>query len=115
MSVGKNRTVVRQNRTEVAERVIAFLRETYPSKTAENVASDIGVSIHAVEKWLARESAPSLPTFGILAMAYGPEFVARVFPSLTWLDPVVRRRMADKLESEIAERERRLAEIGVSR
>jgi molybdopterin converting factor small subunit len=111
MSVCKNRTVVQQDRTEIAGRIVAYLREIYPTKTAEHVAADVGVTVYAVEKWLSRESAPSLSAFGIMSMIYGPEFVSRAFPKMSWLDPVVRAEKVRKLNSEIAERERQLAQL----
>jgi hypothetical protein len=111
MEMGKDRTVVRIERTEIAGRIIAYLRELYPTKTAEHVASDLNTSVSAVEKWLSRDSAPCLPLFGKMALIYGPEFVSRAFPTLTWLDPVVRAGKAEKLKAQIAADQRRLEEL----
>ncbi len=71
-------TNVCSERPDVAERVIAFLRNRYPLKTAECVAADLKTKICTAEKWLERVSAPSTWIMLRMVSAYGPEFLAAV-------------------------------------
>lgn len=111
MSVSKTGTPVREHRTQIARRIVGWLRQSYPAKTAEHVAADLKVTPEAVQKWQSRESAPSIETFAAMGEKYGPEFVLSAFPSWTWLEPLARAELTRRLENEIAERRRRIAEL----
>lgn len=91
------------DRTFVADRAIAFLRQIYPIKTAENVAADIGVSADTLAKMIERGSTPSAATFCRLILAYGPAFLAAVFPRQPrWLTEAYQREQLAALEEEQA-------------
>lgn len=99
-------------RTNVGERVIAFLRQRHPIKTADNVAADSGVPAGTVQKWLDRGSAPSVVHFARLVSAYGPDVAALAFASPpAWLDHAQRTERAAILRAEIAAREAMLARL----
>lgn len=88
-------------RTDVAERMIAFLRKRYPSKTAENVALDLGCSPETVAKMMERVTTPNAVTYGRLIFAYGPAFLVAVYPKApAWLDEAHRRERQDALRAE---------------
>lgn len=61
------------------EAVVGFLRQLYPSKTAEFVAADVGLSATTVRKWLDRGSRPSFCAFVKLVATYGPALLAVAF------------------------------------
>lgn len=94
------------------EGMSAFLRRLYPSKTAQCVADDTGLAPDSVKKWLNGEVQPNGRAVFTLVAAYGPEFLhASLRRAPAWLSAVARAEMARKLESEIVERERQLAEL----
>lgn len=74
-------------RTDAAERVGAFLRSKYPTKTAENVAADTGLGIDGIQKALDRGSVPSGLAIAAMILAYGPDFLAALLGERTpaWL------------------------------
>lgn len=87
-------------RTEKAERIIAFLRQRYPSKTADNVAADIGGSAETIQKMIDRCSTPSAITFGRMIITYGPSFLVAVYPaSPKWLSDAAQRERLAELEA----------------
>lgn len=84
-----------------AERIIGFLRQRYPTKTAENVAADLGCSADTVQKMMERCSTPNVMTFGRMILQYGPAFLAAVYPKAPkWLDEAHRREMQATLRAE---------------
>jgi hypothetical protein len=95
------------DRTNVAERIIAFLRHRYPTKTADNVAADLGCSSETVTKMMDRMTTPNAVTFGRMILTYGPAFLIAVYPKApTWLDEAHRRERREVLRAE----QRRLQE-----
>lgn len=97
---GSDQTDVAQ-RIAKAERIIAFLRQRYPSKTADNVAADLGCSADTVQKMMDRCSTPNVMTFGRMILQYGPAFLAAVYPKAPqWLDEAHRREMQAALRAE---------------
>lgn len=104
--------VSEDSRTTVAERIVAFLRETHPAKTAEHVAFEIGIGAPTVAKWLDRGSAPSGWAVFKLIRAYGPEFVCAVMPNPpAWVDAAKRAEEARRLRVQLRAIEARLARI----
>lgn len=91
---------------EFSKKVETFLRSRHPHKTALNVALDSGnrVSEHQVRKWLSGSAVPSGVALLVLISAYGPEFLAAVFPSAPdWLDAACRTAQIARLKQGIAE------------
>ncbi|MCV9940952.1 hypothetical protein OIU35_31765 [Boseaceae bacterium BT-24-1] len=81
-----------------AERIIAFLRRMYPSKTADNVAADIGGSSVTLQKMIDRRSTPSVVTYGRMLLAYGPEFLMAVYPNAPkWMSDAYRKEQQEAL------------------
>jgi hypothetical protein len=92
--------------------LVAFLRQEHPNKTAEAVEAICGVPAATVRKWLSGETNPNGTALATLLLAYGPEaFASCVAYSPGWLKAAVRDEMTRKLEQQISERERRLAEL----
>lgn len=113
--VGVRRRSDSCSRTDVGDRVIAFLRQRHPSKTPDHVAVETGVPAGTIQKWLDRGSAPSVAHYCRLWLAYGPEFlVATAGQAPAWLDAAHRAEEATRLKAEIAAREARLIKLGVS-
>ncbi|GJD92891.1 hypothetical protein [Methylobacterium iners] len=115
--MGKSHLVVAQlgdaERTTVQERTTAFLRQVYPTKTAENVAADTGISANTIAKWLDRGSAPTSWAFLRLLTAYGPELACAVMTDPpAWLDRAAREEQARRLRCEIADLQARLDGAG---
>lgn len=91
-------------RTDVAERIVSFLRRRYPHNTAENVAADTGIKSATVSKWMERTSAPSVSAFLQLWNAYDANLLAAVAPrTFGWLDEAVRAQAQAGLDARIAE------------
>lgn len=97
----KRATVVAP-RSTIAERVCAFLRSVHPTKTAENVAADIGISPRTIRALFERDSAPGAVAFAAMVSAYGPEFVAAVVPGCGWAAAAAREARREKIAAEIA-------------
>ncbi|KUL93453.1 hypothetical protein DK26_23320 [Bosea sp. WAO] len=96
-------------RVAKAERIIAFLRQRYPVKTAENVAADIGGCVETIQKMIDRVSAPSAWTYGRLVCAYGPSFLCSALANPPgW---IVAAAHAERLASVEAELTRITAEL----
>ena len=113
--VGVRRRSDSCSRTDVGDRVNAFLRQRHPHKTPDHVAVETGVPAGTVQKWLDRGSAPSVAHYCRLWLAYGPEFLAATIERApAWLDAAHRAEEAARLKAEIAAREARLAKLGAS-
>lgn len=66
---------------DCGRRLIDFLRETYPRKTAECVAADTGIPATNVAKWLSGASLPGFRAMMALIIAYDIDFWAAVVPN----------------------------------
>ena len=90
----------------VGERVCAFLRRTYPQRTAENVAADVrgwNISAFTVRNMLDRQTAPGAILWCALIDAYGPDFLAAAHPKrLGWLDEAARLQRKAEIEAQMA-------------
>lgn len=83
------------------ERAVAFVKQLYPSKTADHVAADTGVPSQTVRRWLEGVSKPSWVAFSRLIFAYGPAFLIAVYPKAPkWLDEAHRRERQEALKAE---------------
>lgn len=98
------------------EAVANFLTSRHPMKTAANVAAETGCSVHQIEKWLERASAPSGVALMRLIWAYGPEFLAAMSPRAPgWLNESVRSQRQARLEEDIAAKQRELESLLAAR
>lgn len=95
----------------VGERVAAFLRARHPHKTADYVACDIGISVSTVRKWIERSSAPAAAHFGLLVYAYGIEFIAAIYPGLSWAETLIAMSKREAAERQLAEANAQLAAL----
>lgn len=90
----------------LGEKTQTFLKSRHPQKTASNVVIDTDGRLKEsqVERWLEGASAPSGAALIVLISAYGPEFLAAVFPSQpAWLDAARRSESVARLDAEIAD------------
>ena len=99
------------NAQVVGERVAAFLRTRYPHKTADYVACDIGISVSTVRKWIERSSAPAAAHFGLLVYAYGIEFIAAIYPGLSWAETLIAMSKREAAAVQMAEADAQLAAL----
>ncbi|MFN3891965.1 MAG: hypothetical protein ACK4MV_16340 [Beijerinckiaceae bacterium] len=74
-SRASSRHLSADERTVVADRIVAFLRDRHPAKMPENVEADTGIPAETVSQWEQRGSAPSIAAAFRLFNAYGPEFL----------------------------------------
>lgn len=96
----------------LGERVADFLRLRHPAKTAANVAADAGLPSGTVAKWLEGAATPSLYAGLKLADAYGPDFVAAVWPNgLGFLADAARAEQARRLRAQIADLQAKLEQV----
>lgn len=99
----------------VGERVVAFLRQRYPAKTALNVSADTRgrIPVATIKTWLQRGSAPDADGYTDLWIAYGPDFLAVLAEGRTpeWLDRARRDLEAAHLKAEIAALQAKLSEV----
>lgn len=94
------------------ERAIAYIRKLHPSKTADHVAADTGISPDTVRKWLEGVAKPSWVAFSRLIFAYGPSFLTAVYPKApAWLDDAHRRERLAALEAAQARIQAEIAEL----
>jgi hypothetical protein len=92
--------------------LVAFLRAEHPNKTAEAVEARCGVPATTVRKWMSGETNPNGKALVLLMLEYGPEaFASCVRCAPDWAKAAVRAEMTRKLESEIVERERQIADL----
>ena len=99
------------NAQVVGERVAAFLRTRYPYKTADYVACDVGISVSTVRKWIERSSAPAAAHFGLLVYAYGVEFIAAIYPGLSWAETLIAMSKREAAAMQMAEADAQLAAL----
>ena len=99
------------NAQVVGERVAAFLRTRYPHKTVDYVACDVGISVSTVRKWIERSSAPAAAHFGLLVYAYGIEFIAAIYPGLSWAETLIAMSKREAAEMQMAEADAQLAAL----
>ena len=81
-SRGKLPATAGADRSAIAERILAFLRARHPSKMADCVSAETGVSANTIRALDERGSAPSVAILYRLSAAYGPDFLAAAFPAL---------------------------------
>jgi hypothetical protein len=98
-------------RTELGERVCAFLRQRHPYSTAHKVEAETGIRFETVVMWLLRGSAPSGWAMLLLVCAYGPEFIAAVRDDPPrWVDLAAaaedQQRLSEQLKKTLALLER---------
>jgi hypothetical protein len=98
---------------EVSERGLAWLESRYPAKAAESIASDLRVPVSTARKWVSHLAPMSRGAFATAIIVHGPEFLcAALGPSApAWLDEDARDAQRAALQSEIAEIEKRMADI----
>lgn len=94
-----------------ADGVVSFLRCRHPSKTAERVGAEIGVSPDTARKWLDGAARPSFDAFARMISAYGPEFLAAAIPSLAWLSEASLNEQRRVLEDQIASAREKLSRL----
>ena len=98
--------------TESVKRAVAFIERLYPVKTGDNFKAATGISADTFRKWRDGVSAPGWRHSLRMILVFGPEFLAATLDNPpAWLDAASRQEMAARLQSEIAERERRLADL----
>ena len=96
------------------ERIVAFLREVHPLKTALSVEARSGIPAETVKQWLKGVSAPSIRHFISLIGAYGPEILVAAFPRCPrWLDEASRAERRRSLELDIDALRRKHDQLGV--
>lgn len=94
------------------DRAVAFIRRLYPTKTADCVAADTGLSAQTVRRWLEGVAKPSWAGFSRLIFAYGPAFLIAVYPNApAWLDDAHRRERLAALEAAQARIQAEIAEL----
>ncbi len=103
-SPSRSRQLPAAERAGAAERIIAFLRDQHPLKTAENVAADTGLSAETVQTWIDRGSAPNVVGMIYLVGAYGPEFLAAAMGDRApqWLTAAGQDAELARLDAEMA-------------
>jgi hypothetical protein len=113
MNSAERRNILGIDRKIFGERVAAFLRGRYPSKTAACAAADLDCSIHQVEKWLDGASSPSGYIVVRLIYAYGPAIIRDVMgaSSPKWLDAAYADAENDRIEQQISELRERQREL----
>lgn len=83
------------------DQAVAFVRQLYPTKTADCVAADTGLPVQTVRRWLEGVAKPSWIGFSRLILAYGPAFLMAVFPRQPeWLTEAYQREQLAELEAE---------------
>lgn len=101
-SRGKSPAIAGSDRTAIAARVVAFLHARHPSKMADNVAAETGISSNTIRAIEERQSAPSAAVLYRLAAIYGPDFLAQCFPGLAWLGDAATRERQRALHARIS-------------
>jgi hypothetical protein len=99
---------------ETVKRAVAFIDQIYAEKAKRGLAfeADTGIAGDNLRKWREGVSRPSWPHMLAMIWVFGPEFLAAVFDRApNWLATAAREEMTRKLESEIADRERRRSEL----
>lgn len=87
----------------LADRITAFLRKVHPTKSADNVAADTGLSVNTVRKWFSREATPNAYAVMLLIGAYGPELLCAALTNPpAWLDKAARERDIAEYDAKIA-------------
>lgn len=106
-------------RDRLAKNLIAYFKDRHPSNTAAGVARDTGIPESTVKKWMDRTSAPSAMFFEPLLHAYGPTFLAAMWPASDlpdWLREAIAIEQAEALMGRIqADMAGLRAALGVAR
>lgn len=100
-------------RTEVAERVVAYLRRQHPFDTAKNVANRTGHKVETVQKLLDRCSMPSGVFLLDLMIAYEADFLADIMVDAApeWVVMAQRMSRQAALEAQLASVQAELAAL----
>ena len=87
-----------------AERVAHFLRSQHPTKTAQCVSHEIGLSTGTVRKWLELGCAPNGRAVALLMRRYRGAFLWAVFPDGDdeWFAELAREEELARLEERAA-------------
>ena len=87
----------------LGERIVGFLRQKHPMKTAANVSADIGLPSSTIAKWLEGAASPGGYAVFKLIDFYGGDLIAAAWPrSLGFLSEAAREEKARKLDARIA-------------
>lgn len=92
------------DRERIAQNLIDYFKQRHPTNTATEVALDTGIPVDTVRKWMERASAPSVMYFEPLMLAYGPTFMAAVWPVAElpeWLREAIAIEQAEMLMDRI--------------
>jgi transcriptional regulator with XRE-family HTH domain len=72
-------------------RICGYLRGLHPIKTEARVSDDTGIASETVAQWLKNDRWPSIIHLFTLIGAYGPDFLAAMYPnSRIWISPAQR-------------------------
>ena len=94
------------------ERAVSFIERRHPVKTGISFEAETGISAETFRKWRDGSAKPGWVHATKMILIFGPEFLAATVESApAWLSAAARRQLAEKLEAEIVERERKLAEL----
>ena len=100
-------------RTDVAERVVAYLRQQHPFDTAKHVATRTGHKVETVQKLLDRCSMPSGVFLLDLMLAYEADFLAEIMADAApeWVIMARRLSRQSALEAQLAAVQSELAAL----
>lgn len=83
--------------------LVRFLRTAFPTATALHVQSISGIPAGSVENWMRARAKPSGEHIGALVAAFGPAFVAAIFPSTRqWAAPIIERAKLAEIARELS-------------
>jgi hypothetical protein len=106
------RKQVKADRADV-NLALSFLKQRHPSKTADCVAAETGISPNTVAQWFKGNSKPGWHHTWALIGAYGPEFLAAICPrSRVWVEPARKLEELRQLELERVRLNQRIKELG---
>ena len=91
-------------RTDVAQRIVDFLRRLHGSKVAENVFADTGIPAETVQKMIDRVSMPSGLNLLRLLRFYGPALVCAIMDDLPeWVSEAAHAEQVKRADRHLAE------------
>lgn len=108
-----NRQMSATERTEVAERVVAYLRRQHPTNTAKHVAQRTGHNVETVQKLLERCSMPSGVFLLDLMVAYEADFLVEIMRDAApaWVAEANRLSRQAALEAQLSAVQSELAAL----
>jgi hypothetical protein len=89
---------------EVGERVAFWLRQEWPTKTAENAAAAFNVSVPTARRWVGKQ-APSMKHLAAMMRRWGKRFAAFV------LEPTGDWTVEWRIEAELEALQTRLSDL----